>query len=131
MTTWLALLMLASVQQPCLDLAGDISVRGTLSLQHFPGPPNYADVRTGDADEEVFIVTLARPVCLVDGADGFADPHNPVGTVQLVPEKTLAQEGVRSMLGLTVTVSGKGFAAQSGHHHAPLVLMINKAPKPD
>jgi hypothetical protein len=108
-----------------------VAVQGVLSLQHFPGPPNFADVRKGDADETAFILTLAEPICLDDGADGFADPREPVRSVQLVPEAPVPAAAMKALLGRSVKAEGQGFAAHTGHHHAPLVVTVTKPPKAD
>lgn len=101
-----------------------VTVSGRLTLQLFPGPPNYESIQSGDAEERTFIIELPRAACLDDGGE-FADPSHHFVTVHVssVEEPLMAVLG--ASVGRQVTVTGEGFAAHTGHHHAPLVVLAD------
>ena len=98
---------------------------GRLSYQIFPGPPGYEDIQKGDAPEGAYILTLPRPICIVDGGE-FADPAQHFNTVHLVA--TGNTEGRMTALrngDVSVTLD-KQMASETGHHHAPLVAWVTE-----
>jgi hypothetical protein len=50
----------------CLDYNA-VELRGVLSAETFPGPPNYTSVSSGDTEETYFFITLARSACVLPG----------------------------------------------------------------
>lgn len=115
----------------CLRLTGTtsrITLKGRLTLRRFPGPPNFSSIAAGDAEERVFILELPRGVCIDDGGE-FADPARRVVTVQISAAPGLVLVALRKSVGRDVAVSGQGFAAHTGHHHAPLVLIADEIRK--
>jgi hypothetical protein len=98
----------------CLDMSGAarLELNGELTYRVFPGPPNYADVKTGDAPEPAFILTLPRPIC-VEG-------DKETSTIELLPTAKTA-EFMRALINSQVLVSlAKPVATSEPHAHAPL-----------
>ena len=110
--------------QNCIDLATDPNViaQGRLTLRHYPGPPNYQSIKNDDADETAFILELPAPVCVSDGDQGFADPSRQFLDLHIYTDDTEVAVQLQASVGKLVTVYGNGFAAENGHHHAPLVI---------
>jgi hypothetical protein len=96
-----------------------------LSLQAFAGAPNYESVAGGDAEELYYVVRLPRNMCLEDG-NQFADPAHAFDSVQLYTTSPTVRARLRADVGRQVRVFGTGFAAQSGHHHEPLVVNVSE-----
>jgi hypothetical protein len=69
----------------CIDLkqANKLSFEGILNYRIFAGPPNYEDVRKGDAPEPTYILTLTEPICA--SGDEFVDPGDKFHQVQIFP----------------------------------------------
>ena len=110
----------------CVDVArAPVIAEGRLTLRSFPGPPNYESIAAGDAEERAFILELPASACIDDGGD-FADPGERFVTVHVVALRSDLAGRLRSSVGSEVAVSGEGFAAHTGHHHAPLVLMVEE-----
>ena len=112
----------------CLRIDGSapgVSATGRLSLRHYPGPPNYESIATGDADEASFILELPASACIDDGGD-FTDPAEPFSTVHVVPNTEAVRRRLRSAIGRRVAVTGEAMAAQTGHHHAPLLIFAER-----
>jgi uncharacterized protein DUF4431 len=111
---------------PCLQVGGDatLTLEGRLSRHIFPGPPNYEDVRRGDEPETTYILTLPAPICIDDGGES-ADPDRRFDRVHLYTVNEAVWPRLRAGVGQQVRVQGRGFAEQTGHHHAPLVVDVS------
>ena len=112
----------------CISVADPqarVTVSGNLKLQIFPGPPNYESVAGGDEEERTFIIELPRTACIKDGGD-FADPSQRFMAVHVSANEERLMAVLRASVGRHVTVSGEGFAAHTGHHHAPLVVLADR-----
>ncbi|MGP0058669.1 MAG: DUF4431 domain-containing protein [Beijerinckiaceae bacterium] len=101
-----------------------------LTYKVFPGPPNYQDVRKGDKPEPAYILRLERPICV--SGDEFIDPDAKIDRIEIFPEYADTKnealwKALRNLIGKSVAVEGKEpFGAQTGHHHAPLLLPITR-----
>src|SRR5262245_3241059 len=80
-TMWVA----CAANAGCIDVkqTDGLSFRGMLSHQIFPGPPNFEDVRKGDAREPAYILTLDAPACAV--GDDFLNASESFDRIQLLP----------------------------------------------
>jgi hypothetical protein len=124
--------MPAAVFQPeprggCLDLVWPNSratVSGTLTRRLFAGPPNYESIANGDAEEWSLILELPRPICANDAE--FIGPETMFDRVHLSSDSSELRAALRAAVGRNVTVTGEAFGAQTGHHHAPLVLFVER-----
>src|SRR5215471_4645918 len=81
-TIWTA----CAANAACIDVkqAERLSFQGTLSHQIFPGPPNFEDVRKGDAREPAYILTLDAPICAV--GDDSLDAGESFDRIQLLAD---------------------------------------------
>ena len=107
---------------PCLSYEPDtIRVSGRLERLIHPGPPNYDDTTRGDRPEPYFYLRSAVPLCF--RAAGSGDSLGAVYLVQLIlPRGGYAR--LRPRLGKIVALTGTAFQAQTGNHHAPVVLTV-------
>lgn len=108
----------------CIAVQGaDAVVRATgrLTLRHMPGPPNFESIRHGDEDRLTLILSLPQSACIDDGGN-FANPKDRFNTVHVWTLDPAVRRRLRSFVGRTVTVTGKGYAANNALHYAPLVL---------
>jgi hypothetical protein len=119
----------------CLDVRQTQPLAFTGSLSHpvFPGPPNYEDVKKGDKPERPYIIKLDAPICAT--GDEFLDSSQAFDTVQLLVDdsaknSSMLNSRLAQLAGNRVQVTGKsGFGAQTGHHHAPLLMtLVNISP---
>jgi hypothetical protein len=126
-------LMLAAssaAQSACLDVTrtGKVTFEGTLTFHIFGGPPYNGGVRLGDTREPTYVLKLDNAVCA--RGDEFVDPNNVIDQVQVYPEFSAADNpqlsnDLRRLVGKRVRVEGRSpFGANTGHHHAPLLLPI-------
>ena len=119
--------MSAAANAACMNLKkahATATVSGVLTVQSFPGPPNYESVAKGDANEEALILELPRRTCADDGDNlDSTTMFNRVHVSSLVPALL---DVLNAAVGKRVTVHGEAFGAQTGHHHAPLVLFADQ-----
>lgn len=117
----------AQTSEGCIrvsDPQSKVSVSGRLTLQLFPGVPNFESIAAGDAEERTFIVELPAETCIDDGGD-FADPAEKFVTVQVSGADRLSTV-LKAAVGRNVLIEGEGFASYTGHHHAPLVVIADR-----
>lgn len=89
-----------------------IRISGMVSLEVFPGPPNYESVKNGDEAEGALILTAMKQgkkerfqlVVLSDSKQKFAT--------------------LRHCIGKTVSVEGVVWEAITGHHHTPFLITV-------
>lgn len=103
-----------------------VILSGTVSLQEFPGPPNYEDIKNGDRLEQHWILTLKRPVRVssLSNDELFFAQEN-VTEIQLVCFEKCSEKFLFS-LGEEVTLKGTLFSAHSGHHHKSVLMTVKK-----
>jgi hypothetical protein len=105
-----------------------LTLEGTLTFHIFGGPPYNGGVRLGDTPEPTYILKLDDAICAT--GDEFVDPNNPIDRIQIFPEFSATENrdlsnDLRRLVGRRVRVEGRSpFGAQTGHHHAPLLLPI-------
>lgn len=117
------------VVEPCLTYESQtVVLTGTMKRHTFPGPPNYESVVKGDAAEIVWVLHLAKPVCV--SANNDSEEEKNVSDLQLVFEEGQKQyDRYRRLLGRRVSVTGTLFHAQTGHHHARVLLTVQEITK--
>lgn len=104
-----------------------VELNGVIKMLTFPGPPNYENTKNGDADETGPYLILNNPidVRLVPKVQiGNDEPENNVKIIQLVVCNDKDWQKVKE--GNYVNITGKLFRALTGHHHARILLIINK-----
>ena len=117
---------LPSPEVQCLDLkrSAKISVAGRLVSQLFAGPPNFESIAQGDAEERTLILELPSRICATDGE--FIQPNEYFDRIQLSSSDPAILGVLNSAVGHEINVTGEGFGAHTGHHHAPLVMLVEE-----
>jgi hypothetical protein len=110
----------------CLEYEpATVQLRGRISRQVFPGPPNYDSVKAGDAPEVVWILKLRKPVCVNANAADELNNQKESGVTRL--HLVLSQgeyDRYRALLHEDVLVKGTLFHWITGHHHTPVLLTV-------
>jgi hypothetical protein len=110
-------------------------VVGTLARETFPGRPQYESVAGGDEPETGFYLHLAAPICgrpSPKAGDARSDaslaPQDSVTALQLLLDSA-GYAALRPYLGKSIALEGKAFAWITGHHHARVLLDVDKPVK--
>lgn len=104
-----------------------VKLNGMIKMLTFPGPPNYESIKNGDADETGPYLILSNPIDikLVPRVQiGNDEPEKNVKLIQLVVHHDNDWKKIKE--GNYVDVTGTLFHALTGHHHARILLWINK-----
>jgi hypothetical protein len=116
-----------SANAACIDVkqTDRLSFQGSHKI--FPGPPNFEDVRKGDAPEPAYILELDAPMCAV--GDDFLNASESFDRIQLLPNgarpEPTSSGALQHLVGKRVSVQGaSAFGAHTGHHHAPLLVSV-------
>ena len=131
----IALLLLTSAAaasaQDCLSYEpAEVNLTGTILKKTFPGPPNYANIRRGDAPETIWILHLSGPVCVTGNTDETNVPERRVTDMQLVLDGD-GYTRFRKFMGgrISVRVTGKLFHAHTAHHRTSVLLTVEDMQK--
>jgi len=109
----------------CLQYEPQVSkLNGTISRKTFPGRPNYESTALGDTSETVWILHLARPICVAEGEGGINEAVKGVGSVQLVLSSD-QYKTYKDKVGKPVTATGTLFHSHTGHHHTKVLLTVS------
>jgi hypothetical protein len=102
-----------------------VFIHGTLTRKTLPGPPNYEDIREGDAAETSWFLKLDRPICVnEDKSEPDLNPgQKNIRRVQLVFDAE-ACDTYKVLLGQPVVARGTLFGSHTGHHHTPVLLTV-------
>ncbi len=105
-----AFFCLLTISLPARD-EKPIQVSGVLSLEVFPGRPNYERIKDGDEPEKAWILTVAG-----EKNEKF----------QLVVDDGSEQKFamLRRCSGKKISVTGFLWEADNGHHHTPFLIII-------
>lgn len=123
--TLILLLLLTThpASQKCVPYEPDaVVLKGTIRRHTFAGPPNYESVAKGDQAERVWVLHLAKPICV--SANSEWEKETGLSDLQLVFEHGRRQYD-KSLLGRKVVVNGTLFHAQTGHHHTNVLLTVS------
>ncbi|OGT49014.1 MAG: hypothetical protein A3E82_08730 [Gammaproteobacteria bacterium RIFCSPHIGHO2_12_FULL_38_11] len=104
-----------------------VELEGAIRTLKFPGSPNYESIKNGDADETGPYLILNNPIDikLVPKMQiGNDEPEKNVKIIQLVVRHDNDWKNVKE--GNYVHITGTLFHALTGHHHARVLLWINK-----
>lgn len=95
----------------------DTTLTGVLERVTFPGPPNYESIKSGDQPETYFVLRLAKPVCFEESDGSVISAKR----LQLFLDANQFSQ-YRPHLGRTIKLTGQLWAAETGHHHTPLMF---------
>lgn len=121
----------ARAQEQCLSYdPAEVRLAGTISKQVVPGPPNYQNVRKGDKPETIWILTLAKAVCVTGNTDDVNEAEQNVTDLQLVLKPNhFAQLNRMGGGKLQVVSLGKLFHAHTAHHRTKVLLDVKEIEK--
>ena len=102
-----------------------VKLAGTLHRATLPGAPNFESIKDGDTPETGFYLTLTHPICTVSTLGSEQTAFASVREIQLVLDQSKYKQ-LRPRLGTQVQLKGTLFSAITGHHHADVLLQLEK-----
>ncbi len=104
-----------------------VKLSGVIDLELFPGPPNYENIKKGDAAENIIFLKLDKPVDVVPAAgdkNELSVPEHNLNIIQvaLMDEKdwNIVKEGEH------MCIEGALFHEHTAHHHATVLISVQK-----
>lgn len=104
-----------------------VALEGTVVTLKFPGPPNYESIKNGDKDETGPYLILDNPIDIKLSPNiqiGNDEPTKNVKLIQLIVLNDSDWDKMKE--GNQVYITGALSSALTGHHHARILLDINK-----
>lgn len=98
-----------------------VTLRGTVIVKTFFGPPNYGENPETDSRETQALLKLDQPACVAMGQDDGTVQQERQSLVTLVPGSKIKLSPYR---GKQVTVRGSLFQAFTGHHHTDVLIDV-------
>jgi hypothetical protein len=96
----------------------DIFIYGSLLLKQFYGPPNYGETPEIDTIESYYVLQLYEPITFSKGLK-----KETVEEIQLIFNDSIRKE---SIINWGYIIEGKAFFAETGHHHTPVIIIVNR-----
>ena len=110
----------------CLEYEpAPVKLRGRISRQVFPGPPEFASVKEGDTPEVAWILQLAKAVCVNANAADELNNQKETGVTRVHLALDQADYSrYRALLHKAVVVQGTLFHAITMHHRTAVLLRV-------
>lgn len=125
----LALALLAALPAAagarCLRYDPDVvTLSGELNARRVPGPPDYRNIARGDYPEDIYVLVLDQPVCVIGDPTSRRNSrsYGSIAEIQLVPTDDVES----ALAGKVIRATGYLITAQSGHHRTPVLLRVSQ-----
>lgn len=100
-----------------------VRLSGIIERRTFPGAPGSGEDQSSDAREAGWILRLFEPICTAGEDDGLEQSESNVREVQVVVREELFH-ALHAITGRPVTITGTLFHSHSGHHHTPVLILL-------
>jgi Domain of unknown function (DUF4431) len=100
-----------------------VQLAGVIALKSYFGPPNYGEDPKTDSIETQAVLKLSSPLCVQADPQDHSPAESDQTMVTLVP---LGKMDLGTYAGSVVVVIGTLFHANTGHHHTPVLLQIER-----
>lgn len=98
-----------------------VTLRGTVIVKTFFGPPNYGENPDTDSRETQALLKLDQPACVAMSQDDGTSDRQQQSLVTLVRGDKISFQPYR---GKKVTVQGNLFQAFTAHHHTDVLIEV-------
>jgi hypothetical protein len=101
-----------------------VQLTGILCESVCPGPPEYASIEMGDAQEHIFVLKLDSPIHVRDvnpKENSWNEPEDNVSEIQVAASPKETQHLVNKH----VEITGSLFHAITAHHRTEVVMINN------
>ena len=95
----------------------NVSVSGNIVLKQFYGPPNYGETPKIDKIESHYVLLLNKPITFKQG--------NSTKTIEEIQLIIVDKISIELRTDWKYIVNGNAFFAETGHHHTPVIIIVN------
>ena len=95
----------------------NINASGNILLKQFYGPPNYGETPEIDKIESYYVLQLNEPITFTRGYI-----TETVEEIQLI---IIDNKNIELNISWNYIVTGNAFFAETGHHHTPIIIIVN------
>ncbi|WP_413496207.1 DUF4431 domain-containing protein [Morganella psychrotolerans] len=107
-------------QVSCYNDGQQVSITGEMKRTVYPGPPNYESIEDGDEPEIYWILHTQKAMACMNNAPEWGDKDK----LQLVISGDFYNEN-KQLLNKPVVVNGQLMYAETGHHHTPVLIVVD------
>lgn len=101
-------------------------ITGTVTTESFYGPPGFGEHPKTDSKEEVYILTVEKPINVISketDENATNTTKENVSKIQLIMPDNNDASGYKNK---TVRLTGTFFGPQTGHHHTDVLMDVQK-----
>ena len=101
-------------------------ITGTIGTESFYGPPGFGEHPKTDSKEEVYVLTVEKPITVISketDENATNTTKENVSRIQLIMPDNNDASGYKNK---TVRLTGTFFGPQTGHHHTDVLLDVQK-----
>lgn len=103
-----------------------VTLTGRIQRVVFPGPPNYQDIRKGDAREVTWVLRLPEAIDVKGHPrNEFDTPRQNVRELQMAVDANLYRKHA-NLVGKRVVVTGTLFGEHTAHHRTPVLISVEQ-----
>ena len=99
----------------------NVTISGRLIVKQFYGPPNYGETPQIDRVETHYVLQLSETISFKQDALTAT-----VGEIQLIFDNNTGL-----ITGRHYVIDGEAFFAETGHHHTPIIISVNRITRRD
>ena len=100
----------------------NVTIFGRLITKQFYGPPNYGETPQIDSIETHYVLQLSETITFRQGSFTAT-----VGEIQLI----FNNNNTGLITGRNYVIDGEAFFAETGHHHTPIIISVNRITRRD
>jgi outer membrane murein-binding lipoprotein Lpp len=104
-------------------------ITGIITTESFYGPPGFGEHPKTDSKEEVYILSVEKPITVISketDENATNTTKENVSKIQLIMPDNIEAPAYKNK---TVRLTGTFFGPQTGHHHTDVLLDVQKAEK--
>jgi len=116
-----------AIDKECWNESKACVVTGTLETHVYPGPPEYEDIKKGDAKENSLYLKLDHPIIIhfKDWEKNDAPATESISLMQIAVVSPRFYKLADKKKKCHVTIKGEIFASFNAHHHTPFLIDPN------
>jgi hypothetical protein len=123
----LSFLLWQSTAAACLKYEpASVTLGGTIATRTAFGPPNYGGDPKHDSREHYLVLVLEKPICVDADPKSNLNYESATGVTAVQLIYFDKYPFLKEWLNKHVAVTGTLIAAETGHHHTPVLIQVTE-----